>query len=288
VTSTLVDEYVKTLAPAQYDKSTVAERRAEMEQVLDKSSLDAGLWFESGSWIHGTALKGHSDVDYMAWASGPRPLRPSTALATMKTDLSGSHWAITGLRVSSPTVKVQFVSVPHFEVVPAWLSHKVGEDRVFLIPGPGDEWTESAPLAHLRFVSEQNDRLNKRVKPLVRLLKQWKVHTGAPVSSFYLEMRTAEYAKAQDVIFYHQDLLYLMRSLIRHEVRSMNDPTRLVARIHAVSSEENRRTTLRLLKDAEAKLDEAYALDGTPGQGWRYWSLMTDVFGTSDFPYPTW
>jgi len=287
VTSTLLNEYVKTLTPAPYDKSTVAERHQQMEKVLDESRMDAGLWFESGSWNHGTALTGHSDVDYMAWASGPRPLRPSTALTTLKTDLTGSHWAITSLRVSSPSVKVGFVSAPHFEVVPAWLSHTVGEDRVFLIPGPGDEWTESAPSAHLRFVSEQNDRLSKRVKPLVRLLKQWKVHSGAPVSSFYLEMRTAEYAKSETVIYYHQDLMYLMRSLIRSEVRNMNDPTRLVTRINSVSSEESRRTTLRLLKEAEKKVSEAYDIDGDSDQRYRYWDLMTQVFGP-DFPYPTW
>jgi tRNA nucleotidyltransferase (CCA-adding enzyme) len=120
VTSTLVDEYVKTLAPAGYDRSTVAERRQEMEKALSNSTLDADYWFESGSWSHGTALKGHSDVDFMAWASGTRPQRPSTALSTLKTALSGSYWAITGLRVSSPTVKVQFLTAPHFEVVPAW------------------------------------------------------------------------------------------------------------------------------------------------------------------------
>ncbi|WP_157944155.1 hypothetical protein [Blastococcus atacamensis] len=67
----------------------------------------------------------------------------------------------------------------------------------------------------------------------------------------------------------------------------MNDPTGLVSRINAVSSEKNRRTTLRLLKEAEKSLDEAYDLDGKPGKEFDYWFLMRDVFGTS-FPYPTW
>lgn len=285
--SALVDEYVKTLMPPPYGKTTVSARRKELERALDRSAMDAGYWFESGSWSHGTALVGHSDVDYMAWASGPRPARPSSALDTMKVILTGSHWAITNLRISSPTVKVQFSSPPHFEVVPAWLYKTVGDDRVFWIPGPGNQWTESAPRAHLRFVNEQNDRLNGRVKPLARLLKQWKAHAGAPVSSFYLEMRAAEYAKGETTILYHLDLCFLMRRLMEHGLRDMNDPTRLITRISAVSSEENRRRTLRLLEEAEDALDRAYDLDGKPGQQTRYWSLMADVFGTS-FPYPTW
>ncbi|WP_104526463.1 hypothetical protein [Blastococcus atacamensis] len=76
----------------------------------------------------------------------------------------------------------------------------MGDDDVFWIPGPGDQWVESAPGAHLRFVNEQNDRLNKRVKPLARLLKAWKVYAGAPVSSTYLEMRAAEYAQSEKTI----------------------------------------------------------------------------------------
>ncbi len=185
MTSTLVDEYVKTLAPAAYDRSTVAERHRAMEARVGLSTLRGGTWFESGSWSHGTALKGHSDVDFMVPCSGDRPSLPSSALMRLKASLTSSHWAIRDLRISSPTVKVEFYSMPHFEVVPAWYYKTVGQDSVYLIPGPGDEWVESAPRAHLNFVNQQNERLAKRVKPLARLLKQWKAHTGAPVSSFY-------------------------------------------------------------------------------------------------------
>lgn len=285
MTST-VDEFVKTLAPAQYDKSTVAERHQAMEIKVLLSSLRGGTWFESGSWSHGTALKGHSDVDFMIPCSGSRPTLPSSALTTLKTSLDRSHWAIRSHRISSPTVKVEFYTEPHFEVVPAWHYKTVGEDKVFLIPGPGDQWEESAPRAHLRFVTQQNDRLGKKVKPLVRLLKQWKAHTGAPVSSFYLEMRTAEYAKGESSLYYHLDLKVLMGRLINYGLRDMNDTTGLVSRIRAVSSEENRRKTVRLLQEAKTHLDAAYDLDGKPGQQWGYWDHMSDVFGSS-FPYPT-
>ncbi|TQN42363.1 hypothetical protein FHU33_1762 [Blastococcus colisei] len=285
--TTTLDEFVKTLAPAQYDKATVAERHQAMEIAVAVSSLRGGTWFESGSWSHGTALKGHSDVDFMIPCSGSRPVYPSSALTTLKTSLAQSHWAIRDRRISSPTVKVEFFTAPHFEVVPAWHYNTVGEDKVFLIPGPGDQWEESAPRAHLRFVTEQNDRLGKKVKPLARLLKQWKAATGAPVSSFYLEMRTAEYAKGEDFISFHIDMRRLMGRLINHGLRDMNDPAGRVSRIRAVSSEESRRKTVRLLQEAKGHLDAAYDLDGQPGQASPYWSHMYDVFGSS-FPYPTW
>jgi hypothetical protein len=288
VVSTMVDDYVQTLVPAQYDRSKVGKRRPGMEAAVAGSSLEGGGWFESGSWAHGTALKGHSDVDFMIPASGSRPVRSSSALSTLKAALKGSNWEIWDLGISSPTVKVRFMSAPHFEVVPAWYCKTVRGDKVYWIPAPGDGWAESAPGAHLRFVSEQNDRLGKRVKPLARLLKQWKVHAGAPVSSFYLEMRTAEYAKGENSIFYHLDLKLLMSRLIDCGLRSMNDPTGLVSRISGVSSEENRGKALRLLREAKGHLDAAYELDGKPGlvEKLRYLHHMKAVFG--EFPCPTW
>ncbi|WP_261568756.1 SMODS domain-containing nucleotidyltransferase [Frankia gtarii] len=283
----LVDEYVKTLAPVQYDRTTVATRHQAMEAAVAKSSLRGGIWFESGSWSHGTSLKGHSDVDFMIPVSSNRPDYSSSALANLKATLHGSHWAISNLRVSSPTVKVQFFGEPHFEVVPAWHYKTAGEDRVFWIPGQGGLWAESAPRAHLRFVNQQNDRLGKRVKPLARLLKQWKVNSGTPVSSFYLEMRTAEYATGVSSLSYHTDLSILMGRLISYGLRDMNDPTGLVSRIGSVSSEDNRRKAVRLLQDAKDHLDEAYDLDSKSDQRRQYWEHMRAVFGNS-FPYPTW
>lgn len=287
VTSTL-DQFVRTLAPAALDKSKVSARKQQLSEILSRSSLATGEWIESGSWSHGTALDDpYSDVDYIAPAHGNRPRKPSTALTTLEGALSGSHRDIRRTRRSSPTVQVKFWDHPHFEVVPAWPRKDFGGDQVFWIPGPRDEWAQSAPRAHLRFVNKQNDRLGKHVKPLVRLLKQWKVHTEAPVSSFYLEMRTAEYAKEQELILYHDDLVFLMGRLISHELREMNDPTGLESRISAVSSEDNRRTALGLLKKAERALAEARDMKGASGKEEPYWLRMYSVFGHS-YPWPTW
>ena len=279
--------FAKTLVPSAYDKTAAADRRKAMETALNIPSLQADYWFESGSWSHGTALAGASDVDYMAWASASRPSRPSSALTAFRAALTDAHWCIDEVAVSSPAVKVRFFSPPHFEVVPAWYSKMVGDEYVYLIPGPGDEWVESAPKAHMRLVNEQNDRLGKQLKPLVRLLKQWKVTVGAPVSSFWLEMRAAEYAQFETVLLLDIDLPRLMRRLIANEVRSMNDPLGLVTRIAAVSSDENRRITLGLLQKAERRLTEAAELEGDPAKNYEYWDRMADVFG-STFPYPFW
>ena len=273
-----LSEYAGDLAPAGYDRTEASTRRKVIEAALFDSSLRVTSMFESGSWTHGTSIKAKSDVDYMAVAVGPRPAWPSSALAAAKTAVKGCDWKITDVRVSSPVIGITYYRQPDFEVAPAWYKERFNGFDVYWIGGRGDEWVLSAPGAHLSYVNQQNDRLGKKVKPLVRLLKAWKHNAGAPVSSFYLEMRTAEYAADETVIIYDVDLRRMMNDVLAHGARDMNDPARIVGRIPACGSDEKRRRTLGMLRTAISYLraaDEAK----TAGDRMGYWLAMRSVFG---------
>jgi hypothetical protein len=281
-----LDAFVASLVPPAPDRTTVSDRRKAVEDAVKAKTYSVGL-IESGSWSHGTALKGCSDVDYMSFIPGSaRPVLPSTALSTLKQAIVGAHWSIDDLRISSPTVKVSFYQPPHFEVVPAYYKGEQDGVEIFRIPGPNDEWVESIPIAHNEFVSNVNDRLGKKVKPLVRLVKAWKYNKGVPVSSFYLEMRTTKYASGENTIIYDIDLRAVLDELVFSEMRSMNDPLGIVLRIPATSSEANRAAAVRHARDALRHVDAAAAAR-TAGDRSSYWSHMTSIFGY-DYPYPSW
>jgi hypothetical protein len=281
-----LEAFATSLAPPAYDRTEASARRAVVQDALRRSTLMVTSMFESGSWSHGTAIRAKSDVDYMAVASGSRPLYPSSALTAAKNAISGCDWKITSVAVSSPVVQVQYYTPPNFEVAPAWYKGATAGWDVYWIGGRGDEWVESAPSAHLDYVNRQNDRLTKKLKPLVRLLKAWKYHVGAPVSSFYLEMRAAEHASGEQLIIYEIDLPSVMRKIANASARDMNDPAHIVGRIPACSSDERRRTTIRLLNSAAASLDKAESARKRGDQA-EYWIAMRDVFG-EDYPWPTW
>lgn len=284
-----MDVFLKSLVPPAYDREEVALRRDTLSTVLNKHSLNAGYFVESGSFAHGTGIAQKSDVDYIAWATpaSGRPQLPSSALTSLKSALTGADWKISSLSVSSPVVQVKYISAPHFEIVPAFSSREAGGVRVWSIPGRGDEWVDSAPAAHKAYVNAANDRLGKKVKSLVRFAKAWKYHVGAPVSSFYLEMRVAQYANTQTSIdFYDLDLRYAMHSMINFELCDMTDPLGTVGRIPACSSDVNRRTTLRMMNEAVVNLAAAYEGEKQHDAS-AYWMAMYRVFG-SDFPWPGW
>jgi len=278
--------FANGLAPAPYDRTEASTRRSVVESAMRRSSLGVSSMFESGSWSHGTAIKAKSDVDYMAVATSVRPTRSSSALTAAKSAIEGCDWKITSVRVSSPVVQVIYYTPPNFEIAPAWYKGKTSGYDVYWIAGRGDEWVESAPAAHLDYVNRQNERLARKVKPLVRLIKAWKYNVGAPVSSFYLEMRTAEHCAGESVIIYDIDLRSVMRKIANAEARDMNDPARIVGRIPACSSDEKRRETLRRLNSAISSLDAAAAARER-GDRSAYWQAMYSVFG-SDYPYPAW
>lgn len=281
-----LESYANSLVPPTYDRTEASARRSVVQEALRRSTLAVNSMFESGSWSHGTAIKAKSDVDYMAVATGNRPIRPSTALTTAKVAISDCDWKITSVAVSSPVVQVRYYAPPNFEIAPAWYKGETEGWDVYWIGGRGDEWVESAPAAHLAYVSRQNDRLGKKVKPLVRLLKAWKYNVGAPVSSFYLEMRAAEHAAGESIIVYEYDLRSVMRKIITADARDMNDLAHIVGRIPACSSDEKRRSTVRLLNSAVSSLDKAVAARERGDQS-DYWVAMRDVFG-SDYPWPMW
>ncbi|MDQ3708746.1 MAG: hypothetical protein M3387_05485, partial [Actinomycetota bacterium] len=135
-------------------------------------------------------------------------------MTSAKAAVTGCDWKINSLAVSSPVVAVTYYSAPHFEIAPAWFKETKSGHSVYWIAGRGDEWILSAPGAHLAYVNRENDRLRKKVKPLVRLLKAWKYNVGAPVSSFYLQMRTAQYAAGESSIIYDIDLRTCFRRII--------------------------------------------------------------------------
>lgn len=266
------------------DRTIVADRREIVSGLL----VSAGVWkmFESGSFSHGTAVPVHSDVDYMARTDLDRkPTLPTTALRRVREALEPSP-SVRSVRVSSPAVKVEFWSPPHFEIAPAFFQGVSGGDDVFHIAGPNDEWVLSAPAAHNRYVTAQNDRLGKKAKPLVRLLKAWKYHTGAPISSTYLELSTAKYLSTEASVLYSVDVPAMLRRMIDAELAPMNDPLGIVERIRACSSEENRLAALDGMRRALTSLAKADEAE-TAGNAGIYWSHMADLFGYG-FPYPNW
>jgi hypothetical protein len=255
------DQLLADSVPTSGERSAAARHRESVEDVLERLNI-FGLW-ETGSFHHGTAVRGHADVDVLVSLKGARPQNSDTALDRVKSALA-ARFQFTPIRVSRPAVVVNFASGrERWEVIPAYYSRTQNGFSVYDIPAPGGNWMETSPSAHLQFVTEVNKAPAGGAKGLARLMKVWKYTnpSSVKVSSFYLEMRAAKRMANELTFIPKLDFLYLMTDLSRGELAAMNDPSGLTGRIRPTSTEGYRVSSLATLSSDAQRVEDAIALE---------------------------
>jgi len=230
--------FLGRLVPLESQRAAAATHRASVEASL-RGALDVYLFRETGSFNHGTGVRGHCDVDLLVSIKGQRPGSSDTALAWVKNALAAS-FPYTPVRISRPAVVIAFAGGDEtWEVIPGFVTGRGGQGvSVYDIPGAATGWLDTAPLEHLAYVTEVNSRQNIAggAKKLARLIKAWKYYNDVPISSFYLEMRAAQYLAGQPSFVPVYDICYLLEHLNRIGLAAMNDPKGAAGRFEACST----------------------------------------------------
>lgn len=277
---TIASAFVELLSrqvPTSAERDAAATHRRSVEGALEP--LDIFTLWETGSFNHGTAVRGHCDVDVLVSLKGATPASADTALARVRSALVRS-FPYTDIRVSRPAVVVNFASgAERWEVIPAYYQRSVGDAGVYLIPAPGGTWMETSPKSHLKYVNDQNAYPAGGAKSLARLMKAYKYanSTGFKVSSFYLEMRAAKYMAGETSFLAWADFLRLGDVLVSAGLAAMNDPTDVTGRFRATSTEDYRASALSCLRSDLKRTREAIDLE-TRGHIDEAFSKMDYVF----------
>ena len=171
-----------------------------------------------------------------------------------------------------------------WEIIPGYFARLEDGHIVYKIPAPGGGWIETAPSAHLAYVTDVNKAPYGGAKGLARLIKSWKYAnpSSAKVSSFYLEMRAARRMENEASFIPYLDFAYLLRDLGNSGLADMNDPTGLTGRFRAASSENLRSAAVSMMKADAKRVLDAIELEkaGKRGEAWKKLNL---VF-VGDFP----
>lgn len=253
------DLFLRQLTPTQTEREAKARHRRSVEASLRSASFGVLLFRETGSFTHGTGVRGHCDVDLLVSVKAPRPASSDTALGWVKSALQLS-FPSTPVVIRRPTVQVRFAAgAETWEVLPGFLTLRGGDTSVYDIPGAAAGWMDSAPTAHLDYVSEVNQQpaVAGGAKSLARLAKAWKYYNGVPVSSFYLEMRAAQHLASEPSFLPVWDICRLLEKLDGHRLADMNDPKGKANRFAACSSEATRRDALSKLSTGAGRARRA-------------------------------
>lgn len=269
--------YLGRITPSDADRAKASSHRAS---IMAKLESKFGLWrmYESGSWKHGTGVSGFSDVDYFISLKTNRTIYGSTILNQVKEAMQ-ERFTSTAIYVRRPAVVLDFGGgYERVELIPAFPDKKLDSGAMrYDIPGVRDEWIQSAPEAHLAFVNTANSRdgVKGGAKGLARLAKSWKYQCNVPISSFYIEMRAAQYLNGETALVYDIDLKRFLASLLSHSLADMNDPTGSTGRIKPCSSDANHRDALSKLQTAVTRAEKAVAVrDSKPAEAFRWWDYI--------------
>jgi predicted nucleotidyltransferase len=247
------EEFLRRLIPTEAQRAAGTKHRQTVRAALEKK-LTVKNFFETGSFSHGTGVRGLSDIDALVSIGNDKPDSSYTALTWVKDALT-SRFPSTTMKIRRPAVVVEFGSgYETWEVIPGFLTGRGGQSQlVYDIPSAttGSGWIDSAPQEHLKYVKECNEKPSKgKAKALARLIKAWKYYRQVPISSFYLEMRCAQHVATQTSYIHIWDVCQVLEKLEAHKLAAMNDPKGASGRIYACSSDS-------LKEDALSKLSRA-------------------------------
>lgn len=255
--------FLERQTPLESQRQAAAGHRASVESSIRKAQ-EVYRFAETGSFSHGTGIRNYSDVDVLVSLKAGRPNTSDTALGWVR-DALRVTFPNTLVRVSRPAVVVEFATKSEtWEVIPGFITGRGGEGvAVYDIPGPDSGWIDTAPFEHVKYVNSCNVA-TPGAKKLARLIKAWKYLNSVPISSFYLEMRAAQYAKGHAPFVEIWDICGLLESLQSSQLAGMNDPSNASGRIEACSTDAKRllaRLQLATASTRARKALEAYRAD---------------------------
>ncbi|MDP8267839.1 MAG: hypothetical protein P9L97_03835 [Candidatus Tenebribacter davisii] len=258
------DTFHRRITPGGYESGSAASHKASITSRL-KTCYDLKRLFYSGSANNGTSIFHHSDVDFFARIpTNNLKNNSATSLRQIKECLQG-RFPKTTIYVDSPAVVLDFGSSDWdiAEVIPAdYVKEKEGKN-VYDIPDGTTGWMRSSPSMHTSYVQDENTRLNKKLKPLIRFLKAWKYYCNVPISSFYLELRATKWMEAENSIVYDIDLCSLFKKLAASGLASMQDPKGISGYVCACATEAKKSDALSKLSTAKTRAEKARVAEST-------------------------
>lgn len=270
-------DFLTKLTPTAAESQAAKSHRASIEACL-KSNFGLSRFTRIGSFGNGTSISGYSDVDYLACIPTNQLSQSSTASLTKVRNALDARFPNTGVRVSCPAVVLPFGrdASEHTEVVPADYTGEKDGYSLYDIADCSGNWMKASPDAHNDYVRKIDQKLNGKLKPLIRFIKAWKYYQQVPISSFYLELRVAKYADNESSIVYDIDVNNVFSLLNKCGLASLQDPMKMSGYISACKTDAAYNDALSKLKTAATRSQKARdaAVNENISEAFDWWRLL--------------
>ncbi|PMO58460.1 hypothetical protein BCT07_12015 [Vibrio breoganii] len=266
------------ITPSSYQSGKASSHKSSITSRLE-AYYDLNQFFYSGSANNGTDVSDYSDVDFFASIPTKKlKQNSSTSLREIKECLQ-DRFTSTKVYVDSPAVVLDFGSGSWdtAEVIPADFVTKTSKGKnIYEIPDGNGGWMRSSPSTHNSYVTLHNNRLNKKLKPLIRFVKAWKYYCDVPISSFYLELRVTKLMETEESIVYEIDLNTIFQKLLTTNLAAIQDPEGVSGLIYPCKSDAAKSTALSKLSTAASRVKKAREaeLAGNIREAFEWWDKV--------------
>ncbi|MFB4309636.1 hypothetical protein [Actinomadura sp. GTD37] len=266
------------LIPTTAQKDALSTHRNTVKAKLN-SALAVTNFFGTGSSSNGTDVRSRSDVDFFAGIPSQNQRDSSDRMLVVVKEVLQQRFSSTNIFVRSPAVVCAFGTdaSEKLEVVPAYYTGQSSDGfNIYKIPNGSGGWMRSSPKVHNSYVTEVNDDLSKKVKPLIRLMKAIKYYNNIPISSFYLELRVTKWISEDTSVHYAYDVHAMLKNLVDCELAQMVDPKGISGYVAAASTETYRQDALSKLTTARNRSAWARHYEGEDKieKAFEYWDKV--------------
>ncbi len=270
-------EFHTRLTPTSTEASGASGHRSSVESCL-REKLGMYRFSPIGSFGNGTSITGHSDTDYIAVCPSDKlPDNSANELVKVKGILD-YRFVFTEVKVRTPAVRLEFgtTAAEKTEIVPAYFKGTHSGYDVYGIADGAGSWMNASPDAHNEYVRAVNAKHSGKVKKLIRYVKAWKYFRSVPISSFYLEMRTAKYADGESSIVYSIDVKRVLKQLLDGGLARMQDPTGIGGYITPCNTQAKHDDALSKLETAVSRAENAWGAEaaGDVEEAFDWWNKL--------------
>jgi hypothetical protein len=274
-------KFIATVQPLLGEHLKATSHRDSVKSCLEKN-FKCYDFPETGSFGNGTGVRHYSDTDYFGVCPVEELWSGSEyTLSKFRDALKKTFWNTDGIGVNTPAVSIPFGTYASetMEVTPAMFNGLIetphGKKGYYSIPDFSNGWMQSSPAAHNSYVSHHDKRLEGKLKPLIQLVKTWKYYNNAPISSFYLELRTTKYAEGESSILYDIDLKNVLKFLADNDLPMLQDPMKVSGYVSACSTAAKKETALTKIKaDANRAITAVEHRTGDVDEAFRLWDIV--------------
>ncbi|MFB2598231.1 hypothetical protein ACEXQE_10595 [Herbiconiux sp. P17] len=178
---------------------------------------------DTGSFVHGTAVRGGSLFDVVVVLRGAKPKSLARSLELLHAVIPVD--ALSAAAIRDDSLVIEHLGSPGVRLIPAYeASGDPGDTADSLwVPDAGHRWVRHRPAARTVLLSRIDD--DGSVSTLIRLLLAWKHRQGVAVSSYYLETVAIRQALQQRSFSLLWDLCWIWERLSTDALAPVPDLT---------------------------------------------------------------